>query len=208
MKKQARQRDKFGSVGNPRSRQAPARGSLLWIFVAVFCLIAVIMVFGIANASQNNQGNQTLTKEQQQQRQQQAAAQGHIQPKSAPQTPVSQPQTAPTRQAGIIAMQQGPFLSSVFTARNFWQGPVKNDWLLAYAGLKPNPDGNGGTGGIRLYNETVNAQGGFDLQLLGTFLAPTGTTGLKITAVNGLLLQLHSDTGQTLTFDLQTHQFH
>jgi hypothetical protein len=116
-------------------------------------------------------------------------------------------QPAPTRQAGIVNMQQGPFLSSVFTVRNFWQGPVGSDWVLAYAGAKPSADSTASQGGIVLYTETVNQAGGFDMHPLGTFLAPAGSPALTITAVQGNLLTVRSEAGRTLSFNLQTHQF-
>jgi hypothetical protein len=104
-------------------------------------------------------------------------------------------------------VQQGPFLSSIFTVRNSWQGPIGSNWVLAYAGAKPNADGTVDQGGIALYTETANAAGGFDLHPLGTFLAPSDNPALTITAVQGNLITVRSENGHTLTFNLQTHQF-
>jgi hypothetical protein len=91
--------------------------------------------------------------------------------------------------------------------RNFWQGPVGSDWVLAYAGTKPNADGTAGQGGIVLYTETVNSFGGFDLHPLGTFLAPARCSTLTIIAIQGDLMIVRPAVGRPLTFNLLTHQF-
>ena len=120
------------------------------------------------------------------------------------QVPTAQP--VPTRQTEIVAMHQGPFLSSIFRVQNFYQGPVGSNWVLVYAGSKTNPNGSSGQGGVVLYTETINQQGGFDLHPQGTFLASDSTT-LTTIAANGNLLTLRSTSGQVLTFDLLTHQY-
>jgi hypothetical protein len=134
------------------------------------------------------------------------AGRAHTRPKPTdPQAPTAQP--APARQAGISNLPQGPFLSGYFTVRNSWQGPINGEWILAYSGAKPGADGVADAGGIVLYTETINQQGGFDLHPLGMFLAPAGTTTLVITEQQGTVLSLTSETGKQLTFNLVTHQF-
>jgi|GraSoi2013_100cm_1033763.scaffolds.fasta_scaffold109242_1 hypothetical protein len=176
----------------PHLQPGRSGSSMKWIIITAFCVALTVFLVALANAVQTSGGSSAAI-----QKQRQLAHSG---------SPDLQVQPAPTRQAGIIDMHQGPFLSSVFTVRNFWQGPVGSDWVLAYAGAKPNADGTAGQGGIVLYTETINQQGGFDLHPLGTFLAPN-STALTTTAANGNLLTLRSTSGQVLTFDLSTHQY-
>ena len=137
---------------------------------------------------------------------QQALAQARVSPRpklpSAGLAPAVQ--AAPRRQAGIIAMRQGPFPRSTFDVRDFWQGPVGSDWILAYAGATPDASGASPTrGALRLYSESADMH----LTLLGTFPAAEGTGPLTITAVSGDVLQLRTDDGTTLSFDMQTRQY-
>lgn len=184
MKKQTRIHNAHSSAARSRRTQRRSRLSMKWMIVPAFCIAVFFGLVAIAIAVRTSGGSSAGGQDQQQ----------AIQP-------------APTRQAGIVNMQQGPFLPSVFTVRNFWQGPVGSDWVLAYAGAKPNADGTAGQGGIVLYTETVNQSGGFDMHPLGTFLAPAGCPALTITAIEGNLMTVRSISGRTLTFNLQTHQF-
>lgn len=137
-----------------------------------------------------------------QQQQALAAARAHPQPKllraveAAAVTPAA-------RQTGILAMRQGPFPPATFLVRNFWQGPIGSEWLLAYSGAEPSTAGAAARGAIRLYSESEDLR----LTLLGTFSAPDGTGPLTIVAANGDVLQLRADDGTALTFDLATLQF-
>jgi hypothetical protein len=177
----------------PRLQQKHAGSSIKWMIIVAFCVALTVFLVSLASAARTSGGSST-----EMQKKQQLVHAGSTN------LPV---QLAPTRQAGIFNVQQGPFLGSIFTVRNSWQGPVGSDWVLAYAGAKANANGTAGQGGIVLYTETVNKSGGFDLYPLGTFLAPTGYTALSITAVQGDLITVRSVNGQTLTFHLQTHQF-
>lgn len=92
--------------------------------------------------------------------------------------------------------------------RNFWQGPVGSNWELVYAGSRTkNLMNMSGLGALKIFTETVTAIGGFDVEEVGTYIAPNNQSPLTITAVNGTLMQLRTDTGQTLTFNLQTKQY-
>jgi hypothetical protein len=110
-------------------------------------------------------------------------------------------------QAGITQTHEGPFPPSFFLVQSLWQGPLGNNWVLAYAGAKPASDSAPQQGGILLYTAPKNAPMGSDLHLVGMFLAPGQITSLSILSANGNLLQLRSDSGGMLTFDLQTHQY-
>jgi hypothetical protein len=171
----------------PRLPQRHAGSSIKWLIITAFCVVLTVFVVALASAARTSDGSSVRTQ------------------KQPAQLPTAQP--APTRQAGIFNVQQGPFLSSIFTVRNSWQGPIGSNWVLAYAGAKPNADGTVDQGGIALYTETANAAGGFDLHPLGTFLAPSDNPTLTITAVQDNLITVRSENGHTLTFNLQTHQF-
>lgn len=207
MKKGRRVDRKSFSTAGPRPQQGRSRSTIRGLLIAAFCFTVFIGVLGIASAAQNNSGPLTLAQKMQAYQQRIKNARAHPRPKPSNQNQAPPVQPAPTRQAGILDMGQGPFPQSSFTVHNFWQGPVGSDWVLAYAGAKTNPDGTPGVGGIVLYTETINNQGGFDLHPLGTLLAPKGTTELVITAQQGNLLLLRSVTGQQLAFNLISHQF-
>lgn len=195
-------------VASSRLRQRDSRHTLRWVLVAAVCLATFLFVLGIASAAQNSgSGGYSPAKAKLLAQEQQRLAEARAHPRPKPAKPVlPPPQPAPQRQAGIVDLGQGPFASS-FAVHDLWQGPVGSDWVLAYAGGKMNPDGTPGLGGIALYTETINNQGGFDLHPQGTFLAPNGTTALVITAQQGDLLLLRSVTGQHLTFNLISRQF-
>ncbi len=195
------------STARPRPQQRRARHTSRWVLVAAVCIVTFLGMLGIASAAQHSGGPVTLAQKMQSEEQRLKNARAHPRPKPGNQNQAPPVQPAPTRQAGILDMGQGPFPQSSFAVHNFWQGPVGSDWVLAYAGAKTNPDGTPGVGGIVLYTETINNQGGFDLHPLGTFLASKGTTALVITAQQGNLLLLHSVTGQQLAFNLISHQF-
>jgi hypothetical protein len=207
MKKGTRVDQKSFSTAGPRPQQRRSRSTIRWVLVSAVCIATFIGVLGIASAAQNSGGPFTLAQKMQGFQQLIKNARVHPRPKPSNQNQAPPVQPAPTRQAGILPLGQGPFPQSNFTVHNFWQGPVGSDWVLAYAGAKTNPDGTPGVGGIVLYTETINNQGGFDLHLLGTFLAPKGTTALVITAQQGNLLLLRSVTGQQPAFNLISHQF-
>ena len=185
-------------------RPKSLRSTLQWLLIPAFCIAVVLCVVAIASAIQSNNPSLADKKQQSLIHDDQQLTAASPKPTGTDQVPMTQP--VPTRQAGIVAMHQGPFLSSIFRVQNFFQGPVGSDWVLVYAGSKTNPDGSSGQGGVVLYTETINQQGGFDLHPLGTFLAPN-STALTTTAAKGNLLTLRSTSGQVLTFDLSTHQY-
>jgi len=186
------------------TRPKSLQSTLQWLLISAFCVAVVLCVVAIASATQSNNLSPADKKQQSLLHDNQQLTAASPKPTGTNQMPTAQP--VPTRQAGIVAMHQGPFLSSIFRVQNFYQGPVGSDWVLVYAGSKTNPDGSSGQGGVVLYTETINQQGGFDRHPLGTFLAPN-STALTSTAANGNLLTLRSTSGQVLTFDLSTHQY-
>jgi hypothetical protein len=206
MKQRAHVHSLTHSVKRAQMQQAQARSNLRWIIISAICASALICLIGIASAtSASNKSATQAAKSRTLQRLINAGTAPIGAKTNNSNQALAQP--VPIRQAGIANMHQGPFLTRIFTVRNFWQGPVGNDWVLAYSGAKTLSSGYAGLGGIVLYTETSNAHGGFDLHPVGTFLAHDGTTALTITEVDGNLLQLSSENGPTLTFDLVTHQF-
>jgi hypothetical protein len=129
-----------------------------------------------------------------------AEARKHRVPKQPNYVP---PPSSPTPrpQAGIVDMHQGPFSAMDFLVNNCWQGSIGSNWVLVYVGSTVKPDGRIGQGALRLYTSTEN------FHLIGIYVAPNGTSALTITAVNGDLMHLHTNTGSSLIFDLLTDQY-
>jgi hypothetical protein len=116
------------------------------------------------------------------------------------------PAAAPTPLTGIVQERQGPFPAIEFEVRDSWLGWVGSTYTMVYAGarrspLGPNEDRHGA---LRVYTRAPGQAGD---NLVGVFDAPTGSDAVTVTSVEGTALQLRSDQGQTLTFDLQTHQY-
>lgn len=207
MKKHAHVYSPKYSAKSVRTHQTRTRSNLRWLIISAICISTFLCLVGVASATSVSRGSATQATKDQVLQRLLHAGNSYIGTKSDYHNQALVVQNAPMRQTGILDMQQGPFLTSTFTVRNFWQGPVGNAWVLAYAGATLNSNGSEALGGIALYTETANAQGGFDLHPLGTFLAPNGTTALTITEANDNLLQLSSESGANLTFDLAAHQF-
>jgi hypothetical protein len=209
MKKRARvPHFRSGAKNSRLPQKLPRGGSMKWLIVAAICFVACFGVIALTNAAQANSTTPAnLRKQQAVQQFLQTGGSTGSGAQTGNQVPPPTAQPEPTRQAGISNVRQGPFSTSIFTVRNFWQGPVGNTWLLAYAGARTNPDGTLGQGGIMLYQEISNHAGGFTLQRVGMFLATRPCTALTITAAQGELLTLRSASGASLTFNLQTHQF-
>lgn len=189
-----------------RSTRRPPVGprDKLWVIVAV---AAVLVVAGIATASAAlgagglPQGYPPAkATELAQQQQAIATARAHPKSKDGPAPVFPSPQPTATFQAGINThMHEGPFSASQFTVRDAWLGQVDSTWENVYAGGFTNPDGSVGQGALKIYTALD--------QYIGTYTAPAGSAALTITAVNGDVMQLRTDSGVTLTFNLQTHLY-
>jgi hypothetical protein len=169
------------------------------------CAVLLLIVVSTVYASQVMGWPPAKARLLAQEQQEIATAQAKHRPKPTPHAPPAQP--APTRVAGIANMHQGPFPSSQFSVENFWQGPVGSIWELVYSGTKENMEGNGGIGALAIYNEAVNSTGGFDITHIGTYTVSSGARSLTIISVNGDIIQLRTDTGSILFFDLQTDAY-
>ncbi|GCE19569.1 hypothetical protein [Dictyobacter kobayashii] len=155
--------------GGHREQQRRLAGGIQWVLIAAICATAFICFIGIVSAAQMDSGPGAAANKEQVMQKLIDAGRAHMLSKVGSPNQVPAVQPAPHRQSGIISMRQGPFSSSVFTVRNMWQGLVGSAWTLSYTGAQTNPDGTPGSGGIVLYTETVNAQGGFDLHPQGFF---------------------------------------
>jgi len=121
--------------------------------------------------------------------------------------PPQTPGPGPTMPAGLVNHPlPGPFSSDVFLVRNVWTGPVGSTWLQVYAGAaRKVPGGSSlGAAGLRIYSMTAT---GAAMQYLGFFPAPTASGPLSISAVNGTIVQLRTDSGQSLAFNLTSLQY-
>jgi hypothetical protein len=123
--------------------------------------------------------------------------------------PTAEP--APTMQAGIDnEVIQGPFSPAEFRVQNVWQGPVESptQWLLVFAGAVGTPTGEDGPAAVRVSRVTATETGAYvDATFVGVFTAPTSSGPLTITMVSGTLMELRTEGGETLSFDLMTLQF-
>jgi hypothetical protein len=94
----------------------------------------------------------------------------------------------------------GPFSSSQFTVSNSYQGPVGQQWLIAYAGAE------NGKPAIRVYATNADPSAAGFVDLLATADAPApsaGEDGLRIAGVSGSALSFTD--GEA--FDLSTLKF-
>ena len=134
---------------------------------------------------------------------------------SSPGPEVGPPSPQPDQplQAGLEQDGQAPFSPMVFVVKDSWKGPVESptQWLLVFAGATRDVHAEGGAAGpaaLRVYRITTTSAGVLDtFVLIGNLLSPTTSGPLTITAVNGTVLDLQTEGGESLTFDLLTQQF-
>jgi hypothetical protein len=140
-----------------------------------------------------------------------ATAQANRQPKEGfGYTPVPTPESYPRPASGILNAHDGPASWTEFQQRNVWQGPVANSdrWLQVNAGILVNPDGSLGQAAVILQTMIPDPKdGNYQYTIVGTVTAPTHSGALKIIAENAGVLQLQTDGGETVYFDLQARSF-
>ncbi len=119
----------------------------------------------------------------------------------APKLPYAPPAAQPTATltTGIFQEQEGPFSNSDFSIHDEYQGPVDGHWVVIYAGTAWTNFPTTGVGALRVYTVGV--------RFVGVFDAPDGSGDLNITGVSGTTLQIVSDKGTHLTFDMATDTF-
>lgn len=134
-------------------------------------------------------------------RSQQAIATARAKPSTPKSTNVMPPRAQPTATftTGITYENQGPFSNSTFSIHDVYRGQVNGHWVVIYAGTAWTNFPNQGVGALRVYNLDVGYAGIFD--------TPDGSGDLQITGVSGTTLQVVSNKGTHLTFDMVTDTF-
>ena len=134
-----------------------------------------------------------------------AAARAHTRPKTQAGAAAARPkpQPLPTRKAGVLDMRQGPFSATDFAVQNFWRGQLGASWLLVYAGTRRSPEGAPDQAAIRVYSESPDLR----LTLIGTFPLNDGSKAARVSGSNGSMVELQTDGGRKISFDLNARQF-
>jgi hypothetical protein len=131
-----------------------------------------------------------------------ATARRHPRPKTAPAArPVPQP--PPVRPVGIVEMRQGPFPATDFAVKNLWRGQVGTSWLLVYAGTERGRAGAPDRAAIRVFAETPDLH----TTLIGTFPVKNEAQAVRVARASGNIVELQTEGGSKVSFDLLTRQF-
>lgn len=188
----------FGSIANARRRTLA--------FVIVLALVGAFAMLGILRAQSASGPAADTTpplppaKATILARSQQALATAQAGPQAPKSTNVAPARAQPTATftTGITDENQGPFSNSDFSIDDVYRGQVNGHWVVIYAGTAWTTFPTEGVGALRVYD----LDAGF-----GIFDAPDGSGDLKITAVSGTTLQIVSNKGTQLTFDMVTNTF-
>jgi hypothetical protein len=125
--------------------------------------------------------------------------------------PAKPPQyTAAPRKAGIVQMHQGPFPASEFLVDDFWGGPApdQSKWLLVYAGKSFTPLGSSSSkAALAIYSEPMNPNNPTPMASVGVFVAPDGSSSLRITAASGSRLTVITSAGNSYFFNLASDSY-
>jgi hypothetical protein len=105
---------------------------------------------------------------------------------------------------GIVEQRQGPFSAAEFSVTNMYRAPVGARWLFAFAGATRDENGQPAQGAMRVYQLTASGAYTF----VGLYPAPSGTGALRVSAGAGTVLTLATDSGRSLTFDLDGLSYH
>lgn len=191
-------------IGGPtiRARRRILAAGVILTLIGAFVFVEIILAYGTANPAASSSSASTPplppAKATILARSQQALATAQAAPRAPKTTTGISPTAAPTATltAGITDESQGPFSNSDFSIYDVYRGPVNGRWVVIYAGTSWINFPKDGLGALRVY--TID--GGFT----GTFDAPDGSGDLNITGVSGTMLQITSDKGTHLTFDMAT----
>ena len=116
-----------------------------------------------------------------------------------------------TRAQGILDIHQGPVPASQFGVTNQWTGPVPGSgdvWYRVFAGANFPGTSSAGTPAIYVDLSTPTPDGyGFDIKFVGIYTIPAADTWLTVTAVNGSLVDLMTQSGRVYHFDLTTKSY-
>jgi hypothetical protein len=190
----------IAAIAGARSRLSTSRKSVI---VGASCAILLVALAGGAIAAAAPP-EKLLPKPHGDSRVQQAlaSARTHPRPKTA-RVALAAPPSPPARRAGIVEMRQGPFPATDFTVRNLWRGPVGTSWLLVYAGTERGRSGAADRAAVRVFTETPDLH----MTLIGTFPMRNGARALRVAGARGNVVELQTERGSKVSFDLLTHQF-
>jgi hypothetical protein len=114
----------------------------------------------------------------------------------------------PARREGIFYGSQGLVPPYVFSVTSSWGGPRYGKWLYVWAGTEYlNPPRHNPQPAVKLATVPIDPNVGNTPIPAGDFYSTCGGQGLTITSVNGDSMQLRSDNGRIVLFDLNQHVF-
>ena len=104
--------------------------------------------------------------------------------------------------------QGGPNPSIRYPVNDSWAGQIGPDYLQVYGGgISANADSTPDTAAVWVYSYTESSNHcGWNTNLLGEFVL-NGYKSLTITAVNGTIMTLTTETGHQVGFDLGVRHF-
>jgi hypothetical protein len=123
--------------------------------------------------------------------------------------------TSPRRVSSIRVIHDGPLSTINMMVNNVWQGPVRNRWVLAYAGMwneDPSTVEGGYEPALILYAEPINPNtpNGY-FRRIGVYIARGSERSVEITAADGNVLSLigvgPGSRGQSFRFNVATHVY-
>jgi hypothetical protein len=118
--------------------------------------------------------------------------------------------TTTTRPTGLISSRQAPpGMERLFHATGHWAGSVGGQWYLVYAGARSEyTTGQGAVSAVVVYREAAEVDSGTENTLLGEYAPPGGgTAALHIRSVEGDVLRLATEDGESFAFDVATNAF-
>lgn len=111
-----------------------------------------------------------------------------------------------------LGVSQGPSQDvppTLFRVRSTYRvQQAPGHWLFVYAGAARSVSTGAQTPAVRIVDSHINAAGGEEEFLVGTFPAPAAaSSSLTISDAEGNVVHLFCDAGPRYTFDLATHQY-
>lgn len=130
---------------------------------------------------------------------------------SAAAAAASNPSSKAVRAEGILDVHQGPVPASEFAVTNQWAGAVNGSgdvWYRVFAGAYAPGQSGSGTPAVYVDTSTPTSDGySVDIKFVGIYTLPAADSWLTITAVNGSVIDLKTESGRVYHFDLSTKQF-
>lgn len=116
----------------------------------------------------------------------------------------------PRKVVGLVSDPQVPGrLEQRFHATGHWVGQVGGQWYVVLAGARSAPaTGTNLASAVVVFREPAEFNSGAESTLIGEYVAPGGSTEeLRISAVEGDVLQLTAKSGRSFAFNLATDAF-